>query len=234
LGFQNDESDGEVTISGCGAASHGYGESVMASSEIAKTRQTLLLRIREPTDARAWREFSELYLPLLKHFVSLSGVNANDVEDVVQEVMRTVAKAIRSFRYNAERGTFRSWLFIVTRSKVIRHFKKMARTPCAGASLWEVDWLADGAEERQAEEWENVYRRRMFEWAASQVRIQVKEKTWRAFWMTAVEGRQADAVAVDLDLTVGAVYVARSRVIAKLRARIQEAAGEHIGGDPLL
>jgi RNA polymerase sigma factor (sigma-70 family) len=208
----------------------------MAGTENTKTRQTLLLRIREPADARAWREFTELYLPLLKHFIFLSGVSANDVDDVGQEVMRTVAKAIRSFQYEPERGTFRSWLFIVTRSRVAKHFKKLARTPSAkaGASLLEIERIRDGTEEQQAEEWEKAYRQRMFEWAAPQVRQQVKENTWRAFWMTAVEGRRTEEVATLLEMTLGGVYVARSRVIAKLRARIQEVAGEKAGGDPLL
>lgn len=208
----------------------------MAGTENTKTRQTLLLRIREPADARAWREFTELYLPLLKHFIFLSGVSSNDVDDVGQEVMRTVAKAIRSFQYEPERGTFRSWLFIVTRSRVAKHFKKLARTPSAKAEggSHEIDRLQDEAEGKQEEEWEKAYRLRMFEWAAPQVRQQVKEKTWRAFWMTAVEGRRVEEVASLLEMTLGGVYVARSRVIAKLRARIQEVAGEKAGGDPLL
>lgn len=208
----------------------------MAGTENTKTRLTLLLRIREPADARAWREFSDLYLPLLKRFIRLNGVSDSDVDDVGQEVMRTVAKAIRSFEYDPERGTFRSWLFIVTRSRVAKHFKKLARTPSAKAEggSQEIERLQDGAAEKQEEEWEKAYRLRMFEWAAPQVRQQVKEKTWRAFWMTAVEGRSPEEVAGALEMTLGGVYVARSRVISRLRARIQEVVGEKMGSDPLL
>jgi RNA polymerase sigma-70 factor (ECF subfamily) len=208
----------------------------MARAEVNKTRQTLLLRLREPGDGRAWSEFAELYQPLVRKFALLRGVAEQDVDDVVQEVMRTVAKAIRTFKYDPDRGTFRDWLFVVTRSRVIRHFRKVARTP--GAAPGEVAMQEMAADEAwqvgPAAEWERAYRQRMFEWAAPQVRAEVHEKTWRAFWMTSVEDRPLAEVAAALEMKPGAIYVARSRVIARLRACIQRAAGEQIGGDPLL
>lgn len=200
-----------------------------------KTRHTLLLRLREPRDARAWREFADLYLPLLEKYARLRGVAEQDVADVVQETLKAVARAIRKFDYDPARGGFRDWLFIVTRSRVARHFRQLARTPgtLPGAEDWR-DRIAELEQEPAGAEWELAYRRRMFEWAAPRVRAEVREKTWRAFWLTAVEGKPVAEAAAALGITPGAVYVARCRVIARLRECIQEAAGESIGGDPLL
>ena len=70
--------------------------------------------------------------------------------------------------------------------------------------------------------WEEEYQRRLWDWAAGQVRGEVQESTWQAFWQTAVEGRRAEDVARGLELSVGAVYIARSRVIARLRKWVEE------------
>ncbi len=65
------------------------------------------------------------------------------------------------------------------------------------------------------------YRRQVFRWAADRVREQVQSTTWEAFWQTAVEGRPVADVAVELGLAPGAVYVARSRVIRRLRREVE-------------
>jgi RNA polymerase sigma-70 factor (ECF subfamily) len=72
------------------------------------------------------------------------------------------------------------------------------------------------------EVWNQEHERQVFAWAAEQVRGQFTESTWRAFWATAVEGRDAAAVAEELNLSAGAVYVAKSRVQARLREQIRE------------
>ena len=66
------------------------------------------------------------------------------------------------------------------------------------------------------------HRRELFRWAADRVKCSVKEATWNAFWMTAVEERAAETVASELGLTTGAVYIARSRVLARLRDEVQK------------
>jgi len=71
-------------------------------------------------------------------------------------------------------------------------------------------------------EWDAEYERRVFAWAAEQVRADFQEKTWQAFWQTAVEGQPAAQVAEALGLSVGAVYVAKSRVMARLKEQVQE------------
>ena len=197
-----------------------------------KTSQTLLLRMREPSDDGAWSEFARLYTPLLRKFALLRGVDSQDVDDLVQEVLKTVSQAIRDFEYDAARGTFRSWLFIVTRSKVARHFKKQSRLTCgSGCETVRLMLEAQPAPEEE-KDWDLEYRRRMFAWASEIVQKEVAEKTWRAFWMMTVEEKTTADTAKELGMTAGAVYVAKSRVIARMRERIASVAGEHLDGKP--
>ncbi len=197
-----------------------------------KTSQTLLLRMREPSDDGAWSEFARLYTPLLRKFALLRGLDSQDVDDLVQEVLKTVSQAIRDFEYDAARGTFRSWLFIVTRSKVARHFKKQSRLTCGSGSETVRLMLEAQPAPEEEKDWDLEYRRRMFAWASEIVQKEVAEKTWRAFWMMTVEEKTAADTAKELGMTAGAVYVAKSRVIARMRERIASVAGEHLDGKP--
>jgi DNA-directed RNA polymerase specialized sigma24 family protein len=117
-------------------------------------------------------------------------------------------------------------LFVVTKSKVARHFKKQAGIPRGTGS----ENIHRMIEEQPAPDgqaiWDLEYRRQMFRWASQQVKGQVSPKTWRAFWMTTVEDLPPDEVARELQMSLGAVYVAKSRVIARMRERIQSVAGE--------
>lgn len=190
------------------------------------TRQTLLLRIREPDDSPAWVEFVDLYSPLLRKFALIRGVVPQDVDDVVQEVLKAVVQAIKKFDYEPEKGSFRDWLFVVTRSKVARHFKKQTGSPVATGSETTHRMLEQHPAPDSQVVWDLEYRRRMFAWASQQVKGQVSPKTWRAFWMTTVEDLSSEEVARELQMTIGAVYVAKSRVIARMREKIQSVAGE--------
>src|SRR5262249_14489708 len=82
------------------------------------------------------------------------------------------------------------------------------------------------APEPEASEWEREYRRSLLAWAAQQLRPQIQDTTWQAFWQTAVEGKSGKEVADCLGLTAAAVYLAKSRVMARLRALVREVLDE--------
>ena len=193
-----------------------------------QTRPSLLVRIRDAGDRTAWLQFVDLYAPLVYRFARKRGLQDADAADLTQEVLQAVAGACRGLDYDPGRGTFRGWLFTVARNRLHnfllrqRRYAETYTQPATAQGL-------DGHPARRTDEealWEQEYRQRLFDWAAAQVRGHFQETTWQAFWRTAVEGQPAAQVAEGLGLSVGAVYIAKSRVLARLREQVQELESE--------
>lgn len=193
-------------------------------ADSATTRPSLLLRIRDTRDAAAWSQFVELYAPLVYGFARRHGLQDADAADLTQDVLRAVARSARSLQYDRRRGSFRGWLFTIVRNELRDFFARRARQAQGTGDSSAQEWLdaQPGREEGQAAWWDQEQERRLFHWAAEQVRQQVQETTWQAFWLTAVEGKSGQEVAASLKLTVAAVYLAKSRVMAKLKEIIRE------------
>jgi RNA polymerase sigma factor (sigma-70 family) len=188
------------------------------------TRPSLLLRLRDLQDRQAWTEFVELYAPLIYGYARKHGLQDADAADLTQTCLRQVAAHIGTLEYDPVRGTFRGWLFTIVRNR-LRDFRNRARRlhqgsgdPRMGRIL--ESWPAPEADETG--EWLRQYRQRLLAWAAEQVRPQVQEATWQAFWRTTVEGQTTREVAQQLGLSAAAVYLARSRIMARLRALIRD------------
>ena len=185
------------------------------------TQNTLLLRVRDDHDQLAWNEFVEIYAPLIHAYGRHHGLQDADAADLAQDVLQAVAGAIKSFEYDPERGSFRGWLFTVTRNKLRRMQSRRQRQPqgSGGSGMQELLHEQPGRESDE-EMWNESHRLRLFHWAADQVRHAFQETTWQAFWQTAVEHRNAKDVAEELNISVGAVYIAKSRVLTKIREKI--------------
>lgn len=192
------------------------------------TRPSLLLRLRDAEDAAAWSEFVRLYTPLVFQHCTRHGLQEADAADVAQEVMRVAAQAMPEFHYDAARGKFRGWLLQTTRHRLHKFFAKQQRAP-QSASETTIERMLDG--EPTADEqarWDQDYRQRLFDWAAEKVRPEFQPATWDAFWLTAVDSVSVKEVAGQLGISTGAVYIARSRVIARMRELIETVTDELI------
>ena len=192
------------------------------------TRASLLLRIRDPRDEQAWATFLEVYQPLIQRLARGRGLQDADANELTQEVLIAVAGAIDRWNPDKSRGTFRGWLATVTRNLLVNHLDKQRRQPRGSGDTDVAQWLhAQPAPVDETGDWFNLeYKRQIFRWAAERVRGDFQSSTWQAFWMTCVDGTPIPQAAAELGLTAGAVYVARSRVMARLRERIQEFEGE--------
>jgi RNA polymerase sigma factor (sigma-70 family) len=192
------------------------------------TRASLLVRIRDVGDRTAWLQFVDLYAPLVYRFARRRGLQDADAADLTQDVLQTVARTSGRLEYDPGRGTFRGWLFTVARN-LLHNFlaRQRRRLPAEGGSdvLRKLEEVPAPTEDEEAL-WQQEYARRLFDWAAEQVRGNFQETTWQAFWRTAVNGESPREVATALELSVGAVYVAKSRVLARLRERVQQVIGE--------
>jgi RNA polymerase sigma factor (sigma-70 family) len=192
--------------------------------ESPATRASLLVRIRDPHDKEAWRQFVDIYASVVYGFARKRGLQDADAADLMQDVLRAVAVSAGRLDYDPERGSFRGWLYTVTRNKLYNFLN--------GRKNHERGSGDSGAQERLEEQavdpddagvlWDQEYERRLFAWAAEQVREEFQEATWQAFWQTAVEGKGAKEVGSELGMSLGAVYVAKSRVLARLKEMVQQ------------
>lgn len=187
------------------------------------TRATLLLRLRDENDHDAWSVFIRDYGPMLYRFVRSRGLQDADAADVVQDVMRRVGSAIGRLEYDKKKGGFRAWLFTITRNRLYSYFEKRKKAGPAGNDTAQLELLSQAADDRNelSEQWELEHLRALAAVAMETVRENSDPKTWSAFRITAVEGRSAAEAAEELSMSAGAVYVAKSRVTARLRAEIE-------------
>jgi RNA polymerase sigma-70 factor (ECF subfamily) len=189
------------------------------------TQPSLLVRIRDASDAQAWTEFADLYVPLIYGFARKHGLQDADAADLTQDVLRSVAGAVRNFQYDPRRGSFRSWLFTVVRNRMLNFLAARQREELATGDT-ATQRVLDAQPARNEDHlaaWEQQYEQQLFAWAAERVRANVEPSTWLAFWKTAVEGRSGKETADELGLTVAAVYLAKSRVMARLKEQVKMA-----------
>jgi RNA polymerase sigma factor (sigma-70 family) len=192
------------------------------------TQASLLVRLGDAADAPAWGQFVELYAPPVYACARRHGLQDADAADLTQDVLRSVASAVGRLDYDPARGSFRGWLFTVVRNR-LRTF--LARRPrqCPGCGEPGAQALLEeqpARDEDPAAVWDRDYERRLLAWAARQVRGQVEDSTWQAFWQTSVAGKSAKEVAQALGMTVAAVYMAKSRVVARLKESVRQLQGE--------
>ncbi len=185
------------------------------------TRASLLLRLKNRDDAAAWEEFVAIYQPILYRMARSRGHQDADAREIVQEVMVAITKHIESFEARRGTGSFRAWLSTMVRTKAINHFARTSKHFGIGGTEFSkrleqhVDPNCDAENQFDQE-----YRKQLFMWAADRVRETVNESTWNAFWQSCVQEHPVEQVASRLKLSVGSVYVARTRIIAKMRRMI--------------
>lgn len=188
-----------------------------------ETRASLILRLQNAADVAAWDEFVRIYSPVVYRVAIGRGVQAADAQDIVQEVMLSVARSVSQWLERTDRGSFRAWLLRIARNQSFDLINARA-TRSLGIDGSEAEkLLADlAAREELSTELDLQYERGLFRWAAEQVRDSVAEHTWQAFWLTRVEGLSVEEAAIRLDVRPGNIYFARSRVMARIRERVNQ------------
>ena len=187
------------------------------------TRPSLLVRIKDHRDRQAWGQFVEIYAPLVYETARRRGLQDSDAADLTQEVLRSVAGAVARLDYDPGKGTFRGWLYTVTRNALNTFFEAQQRVPRASGDSAVQAWLEEQpARDDGSAIWDQDYQRRLLAYAAEQVRASFEDATWQAFWQTAVEGKPGKAVAASLGMTVGAVYIAKSRVLSRIKEQVRQ------------
>jgi RNA polymerase sigma factor (sigma-70 family) len=194
----------------------------MAVDDSPLTRASLLVQLRTGSNHVAWQEFVKLYGPVIYGFARKRGLQDADAADLMQDVMRSVSAAIGRLDYDRQQGTFRGWLFTITRNKIF-NFLSARRIRPQGSGDTATNQLLNSHpdEEDSSATWEMEYQRRLASLAMEQIKSEFQDNTWRAFWLTSVEGASAAEVSKQLGLSPGAIYVAKSRVLARLKEAVE-------------
>lgn len=188
------------------------------------TRASLLFRLRDSQDHAAWVEFVSLYEPVIYRLLRRHGLQDADARELLQELLLAVSRSIDRWDPAKERGSFRGWLQRVARNLVVNSIKQRSRrvTATGGTDAHALLNLLPAASDPESVEFDLELRRALFQRAAEAVRNEVQPATWQAFWETAVVGTSPAEAARKLGMQVGAVRVAKCRVLSRLRAVLAE------------
>lgn len=194
----------------------------MAVDDSPLTRTSLVLQLRDPANHSAWQEFAQLYGPVIYGFARKRGLQDADAADMMQDVLRSVSGAIGTLDYDRKRGTFRGWLFTITRNKIFNFLSARKIRP-QGSGDTTTNKLLDQepAADDGADTWELEYQRRLAAIAMEKIKGEFQERSFQAFWLTAVDGVSAGEVSKQLGMSTGAIYVAKSRVLARLKEEVE-------------
>ena len=147
------------------------------------------------------------------------GLQDADSADLVQEVLGAVALAIDRWQPDPARGPFRNWLFRIAHNLMINFLASQHRHPrgIGGEDFLNFPEIPAIASREDSALFDLEFRRELFHWACDQIRHEFQPSTWAAFWKTWVDGKKPKDVAAELEMSLGAIYMARSRVVARLR-----------------
>ena len=190
-------------------------------SVVPETRNSLIARLPNALDGEAWDQFVDIYRPLIFRLARNKGFQDADAHEIAQEVMLAVAGAVERWKPDPQQGRFRDWLFRIAKNLMIKYLtRRKFRALASGRAEVDVILNEQPGSEVDPDILVLEYRRELFRWAAEKVQNQVTERTWKAFWITSVEGVESKHAAEELGMTVGAIHIACSRVRKRIRDEI--------------
>ena len=192
-------------------------------TEFPETRDSLLVQVRSPGNREAWDQFVQIYRPVIYRLARSRGLQDADAQDLAQQVLISVASAIGTWEKSDEQVRFRHWLRRVARNAIVNALSRKPYDRAVGGSSAQ-SFLEDqhGDSSQSDADIELEYRRELYLRAARQVRVDVEPETWRAFELPVIQEMNMDEAALTLNKSIGAIYVARCRIMQRLREIIRE------------
>lgn len=189
-----------------------------------ETSLSLLGRLRRSPESENWNRLVDLYAPLTREWLRKYDVQDSDADDLVQEVLLAVSKDLGKFEHAGQPGAFRGWLKAILVNRLRKFWRARDRRPQARGDS---DIQARLAQlENPASEMSRIWNRQHDQYVLRQLLALAEPHfapiTWKAFCRVALDGARADVVARELNISLNAVFIAKSRVLSRLR---QEAEG---------
>jgi RNA polymerase sigma factor (sigma-70 family) len=202
-------------------------EDLPGTGDLLPTRQSLLGRLKDWDDNRSWREFFDTYWRLIFNVALKAGLNRSEAEEVVQETVVSVAKAMKGFQYDPARGSFKGWLLQLTGWRITNQFKKRrgrvpeAEThggpPADPAGAWQGERAAPPELEQL---WESEWEENLLRAAMDRIRRQINPRHFQIFDLCVVQQKPLKEVCAFLDVSAMQVYLARHRVGRLVRQEV--------------
>lgn len=184
------------------------------------TPASLLDRLRDRHADADWRRFHDIYAPLLHRWLKTHRVPASDQDDVVADLLTVLVAKVPDFSHTGRKGAFRAWLRRILVFRVKEYWRNRATRPAdlaaGGDGDRHLDFLAQDDHEL-SRGWDEEHDRYVVARLLAAIRGEFSESLWRAFDLYAMQGRPADEVAADLGTTLNAVYLARAKILRRLR-----------------
>lgn len=186
------------------------------------TRQTLLARLHDPNDQQAWEEFVHVYGPLIFRVARRRGLQPADADDITQKVLVAIAQAACDWEQGNTAGRLRGWLSRVTTNAALNLLARDVKHRGSADSRVQMllEQTPDNPELTQV--WNEERQKELFRFAAKKVRPKFTAENWSCFWRTAVQNETVESVSQELGKSVGAIYVAKSRVMAHIRKVVEQ------------
>jgi len=191
---------------------------------MSDTSASLLQRLREQPQGEAWQRLVGIYTPLLKQWLGRYGLQASDVDDLVQDVMAVVVREMPQFEHHQRAGAFRRWLRTILVNRLRGFWRARENRPQAGGDS-DLGQMLDQLEDPQSglsQLWDKEHDRHVMARLLEQIEAEVRPPTWQAFRRVVLDGKDEETVATELGISVNAVFIAKSRVLARLRREAQD------------
>ncbi len=187
-----------------------------ADPPLLETRSSLIQRLQATINGESWQEFFNTYWELIYSVARRAGLSDADAQDVVQETILKVHKSLDRFQYNRERGSFKSWLRTVTRSRLAEHFKKQQRQPpiqwSNGDETDTLPSVADPSGPDLEKVWNEEWSRSLIQRALQRLKQQVSLKQYQIFKCHCIDEWSVREVCEALNVNAAQVYMAKKRV----------------------
>lgn len=188
-----------------------------------ETNESLILRIKDPADAASWSNFLAIYRPVVVRMACGRGLQHADADDLAQQVFLSVARAIEDWEPDSQQPPFRAWLTRIARNAIVNALTRRKPDAAGGStSLQEMLCVLPERNDETTQRLIEESRREAMRWEADEIRSEFTELTWAMFWQTSIEGESVAEVARQQNKTPGAVYMARFRVMQRLKEKVLE------------
>ena len=193
-------------------------------TDLAPTRRSLLTRLKDWNNQDSWQDFFDTYWRLIYSFAIKSGLNDAEAKEVMQETLLCVADEFKTFKYDPARGSFKSWLLLITRRRIADQMRKRYRAREVGKLNPDDTKIAEEINLQALEnadgpdhEWDTAWRTQLADVALAKVRAKVRPEQFQMFEMNVLRGQSGGQVAKAFGVTVMTVYLAKHRVSALLK-----------------